>query len=132
MADITFTCLDTLGIIGERKNQYIALKRGMWHATDREPDESRAKLEIRKWTVDADGKDIAGKGVTFFDEKENGDSLAELLVDRGFGHTRDLLESIKKRKDVKESVESIKNGVSEDEEEDSEDDFYENMNTLLE
>ena len=39
-------------IVDEKGSMFIALRKVQWVSDDKEPDESKAKLEIRKWLVE--------------------------------------------------------------------------------
>ena len=91
-------------IIDEQGSQYIALRKTQWVNDDEEPDESKGKLELRKWTV-KDGKEF-GKGFAFL--TENGPhELTRVLVKRGFGKTKEILSELRKRDDFKDAVETL-------------------------
>lgn len=129
--NLTYTIFHDYGVIDEKNNQYIAMRKLQWHPTDKDPDESKAKIEIRRWTVDtekSDGKDIPGKGVTFL-SPQGPDNLADLLVKEGYGHTRDIVTSIKNRDDIHKVLDELKNGSKDD---DSDDEFFEEMSSILE
>lgn len=96
---------DLDAIFDERGSQYIALRKVQWVKEGVEPDESKAKLEIRKYKVTDDG-DIPMKGVSFLTE-EGPHELAHVLVKEGFGHTKQIIKDIVVRDDFKDSIEHI-------------------------
>ena len=123
MHPVKFGELDA--IVDEKGSQFIALRRIQWVKEGEEPDETKAKYELRKWMVDAEGKEKANKGVSFLTE-EGPHELAKVLVHEGFGHTKDILKELRVRDDFKESVSHI------NEEEDVGEGEYFDMRQLLE
>ena len=87
-------------------NRFIALRKLRWSP------ESPFKLDIRNWYTNAEGEEIAGKGVSFM-TPEGPDNLIEALLKHGYGDTRKTLNGIKDREDfaiaVKEAI--IENGI---------------------
>ena len=81
------------------------VRKVQWVKEGNEPDESKAKIEIRKMYVNADGE-RAGKGFSFSTEEGPGE-LVVGLIDAGFGKTKDILKSVRKRKDFLESAKTI-------------------------
>lgn len=81
-------------IIDERGNQFIALRKISW-ADGKEP-----KWDIRKWITNADGTEQAMKGTGFLTE-EGPHTLAKVLCEQGFGHTDEIIDSIKDRDDFR-------------------------------
>lgn len=76
-----------------------------WIKGDAEPDEDKAKLELRKiYTSGAEEK--VGKGYTF-STKEGPSELVEGLLGIGYGDTKKCIKTLSKRDDFKESVENI-------------------------
>lgn len=81
------------------------VRKVQWVKEGNEPDESKAKIEIRKMYVNADGE-RAGKGFSFATEEGPGE-LVVGLIDAGFGKTKDILRSVRKREDFLESAKTI-------------------------
>ena len=81
-------------------NSFIALRRLRWSAG------SDFKLDIRKWFVNADGTEVAGKGVAFVTE-EGPDNLINALLRHGYGNTRKTLDGIKDRDDFLVTVKAV-------------------------
>lgn len=76
-----------------------------WVKEGAEPDESKAKIELRKiYTSGAEEK--TGKGYTFSTPEGPGE-LAVGLIRAGFGETKDILKAAMERDDFKEAVETI-------------------------
>lgn len=115
-------------IVDEKGSMFIALRKVQWVSDDKEPDESKAKLEIRKWLVDADGEEKANKGVTFLTD-EGPHELAKVLVKKGFGKTKEILKALKPRADFKDSV---KNLFKDDDADNQDGDYFDMRTALLE
>lgn len=115
-------------IFDEKGSTFCALRRVAWYNAakrDDEPTEDEAKWEVRRWKANDDGTDTANKGMTFLTE-EGPHNLAEMLVDKGFGATKKLIGSIKKRDNFKDTVEHMY-----DEEEINSDEFFDARDELL-
>ena len=115
-------------IFDEKGSTFCALRRVAWWNADKrddEPTKDEAKWEVRRWKANDDGTDTANKGMTFLTE-EGPHNLAEMLVDKGFGMTKKLLGSLKKRDNFKDSVEHMY-----DEEETNSDEFFDARDELL-
>ena len=91
--------------IDETANGFVSVRLAQWLKGDKEPDESKAKYEIRKIIVNPDGEQPM-KGVSLSSPKAVGD-LAIGLLDAGFGDTRPVLLTLAKRPDFKATVENI-------------------------
>lgn len=109
----------------ERGSTFLALRKVQWCRDDEDPDEAKSKLELRKWMIDKDGKEIPNKGFSFLTE-EGPHELAQLMVREGYGNTKALLSELVKRDDFKESVENF----NKDEDTGSEDNYFD-MRELL-
>lgn len=90
----------------ERGSSFLALRKVQWCKEGEEPDESKSKLELRKWMVDKDGKEIPNKGFSFLTD-DGPNELAHLLVREGYGDTKTILTELVKREDFKDSVENF-------------------------
>lgn len=113
-------------IFDEKGSRFLTMRKVQWINRGEEPDESKAKLEMRKYTIDKDGSEICGKGISFLTE-EGPHNLVKEFVANGFGHTKDILESLIKRDDFKESVEHLE----EDENDSDRQGEYFDMRSLL-
>ena len=82
------------------------MRKVQWVQEGNEPDPSKAKLELRKWRISPEGEERADKGFSFLTE-EGPHELAKVLVNNGYGHTKDILLGLKSRDDFKESVEHL-------------------------
>ena len=81
-------------------NSFIALRKLRWNQS------SPFRIDIRKWYTNNEGKEIAGKGVSFATE-EGPNNLVHALLSNGYGDTRKTLESIKDREDFAVAVKEI-------------------------
>ena len=81
-------------ILYEGNNISINARRVSWNG-------GVYKIDVRKYSF-KDGEEIMGKGVSIPDE--GCDELAKLLVDKGYGNTRDIIKSIRTRDDFDESL----------------------------
>jgi hypothetical protein len=81
-------------------NSFIALRKLRWSET------GPFRLDIRKWYTNAQGEEIAGKGVSFISQ-EGPDNLIEALLKNGYGDTRKTLNGIKDRDDFLVAVKEI-------------------------
>lgn len=91
--ELAFRIVDEVDhIFDEKGNTFLAMRKGVWGD---KPDES-AKLELRKWNVNAQGEETPNKGFSFLTE-HGPDNLAELLVSQGYGNSEEILRSIAAR-----------------------------------
>ena len=81
-------------------NSFLALRKLRWM------DGAPFKLDIRKWYVNSEGEEIAGKGVSFT-TPEGPDNLIEALMKHGYGDTRKTLNGMKEREDFPIAVKEI-------------------------
>jgi len=94
-------------LFDEKAGSFGSVRLAQWYKKGNEPDETKAKIEIRKFSIDKDGStEIPGKGISI-SSKEAADDLTDGLVDKNFGHTRNILKSISKREDFKETLDNI-------------------------
>jgi hypothetical protein len=113
-------------IFDEKGSMFLAMRKVQWVKSGSEPDASKAKYELRKYIVGADGEK-PNKGMTFLTE-EGPHELTKVLIQQGFGHTKDLLKELKKRDDFKDSVKDL---FTDDDSATSEDGEYFDMRTEL-
>lgn len=126
--DLKYKVFKDYGVVDEKGSMYISARNIAWYnasTSKEEPDESKARFEIRKWKVTEDGKDLAQKGVTFLTE-DGPHELTHTLVNNGFGKTKDILLSLKTRDDFKDAVEHMYDGDDIDSSE-----FFDARTTLL-
>lgn len=93
-------------IFDERNNTFLALREIVWGDGD---DES-SKLDMRRWGVNADGEESPHKGFSFLTE-EGPHELARVLVENGYGHTKELLTELSKRDDFNVLAKDVLGGV---------------------
>lgn len=77
-------------IFDEKANTFLALRKVQWGG------KGDYKLDIRKWYVNSDGEEVVGKGVSFLTE-EGPDELTKILVEQGYGDTKELMEVLSNR-----------------------------------
>ena len=81
------------------------VRKVQWVKEGAEPDESKAKIEIRKVFSKADGETF-GKGYTFSTPEGPGE-LVVGLIGAGFGDTKEILRSVRTREDFMEAATTI-------------------------
>ena len=113
-------------VIEEKGNQFTAIRKVQWLKEDEEPDKTKGKLEIRRWIVEKDGTEKANKGVVFMTD-EGPHQLAHILVNNNYGKTKELMRSIVKRDDFKDSI----NNLYDDDKNDSDGDYFDMRDMLL-
>lgn len=127
--DIQYKLFGDLDMIFDEKgSQFLSMRKVAWYDAKKssEPTEDKAKLDIRKWMADDSGKDKPLRGWSFLTE-EGPHNLTEALIDNGYGNTKKVLVSLKKRDDFEESVKHMY-----DEEEESGEEFFDARADLLE
>ena len=110
--------------IDEKGSIFIALRKVQWVKNGEDPDETKAKLDLRKYRVDENGDEIAGKGISFLTD-DGPNELTKVLIHEGYGNTKEILKELKNRDDFVDSVEHIN-------EEDTGSGEYFDMRQLLE
>ena len=81
------------------------VRKVQWVKDGSEPDESKAKIEIRKvYTSGAEEK--TGKGYTFSTPEGPGE-LAVGLIKVGFGDTKEILRAVRTRDDFLDAAKTI-------------------------
>lgn len=125
--DFSYTIVDDFDkVFDEKGNTFLAVRKLVWGDTDPE----KAKLDIRKWYVNAAGEETVGKGVSFLTE-EGPNALVRVLTESGFGHTREILENIKDRDDFKPALNIVLGKDSEFYDESANEDLYVPGNDLF-
>ena len=109
----------------EKNNSFGTIRVAQWYKAGAEPDESKAKLEIRKFSEGPEGE-RALKGYTF-STPEGPHELTEAMVKIGYGDTKKLLKELSTREDFKESVENINS----DDDNDSDGEMFDMRSLLL-
>ena len=108
----------------EKNNTCGTVRKVQWVKEGKEPDEDKGKIEIRHITVDETGEK-ALKGYAF-STPEGPDELVEGMVEVGFGRTKELLKSCRKRVDFMEAAVNI----NKDDDDDSDGEMFD-MRDLL-
>lgn len=83
----------------EKGNQFGTFRKVQWG------DNPKEYLEIRKYRNAPDGTEQAAKGYTFMTE-EGPSELTKVLLNLGFGNTREVINIIKTREDFRKSLNS--------------------------
>ena len=89
----------------EKGSTWGTVRKVQWIKGNKEPDESKAKIEIRKFAQTAEGERMM-KGYTFSTPEGPGE-LVVGLIDAGFGETKSILRSVRKRDDFLEAAKTI-------------------------
>lgn len=89
----------------EKGSSCGTVRKVQWVKDDKEPDESKAKIEIRKMYINAEGE-RAAKGYSF-STPEGPNELVKGLIENGFGDTKEILKSIRSRDDFIDAVKNI-------------------------
>lgn len=98
---ITYKIVDGFDhVVDERGNETINLRKLCWG------DNPQERIDIRRWSINANGEENVGKGVSFM--TENGPHvLTEALISRGFGDTRKVLNDLSTREDFRPALNSV-------------------------
>ena len=104
-------------IISEGGNSSINVRRISWN-------DHPYKLDIRRYSY-KDGKESMLKGISL-DDKAAG-NLAVILIENGYGETKDLLDAVSKRSDFKEVLKTQIDNLDDNNEEEE----YYDPNELL-
>ena len=81
-------------------NSFLALRSLRWSKN------SPFKVDIRKWFTNAEGEEVAGKGVAFMTPEGPG-NLIKALLENGFGDTRETISSLKGRDDFAVALKEV-------------------------
>ena len=73
-------------------NSFLALRKLRWN------EAASFKLDIRKWYVNSEGEEVAGKGVSFVTE-QGPDNLIKALLSHGYGDTESIISTLSTRDD---------------------------------
>jgi hypothetical protein len=92
----------------EAGSRFLAMRKVQWidKAKGEEPDESKAKLELRKYIIDKEGNEKANKGFSFLTE-DGPHELARVLVHEGYGKTKEILNELKVRSDFIDAAKTL-------------------------
>lgn len=103
-------------------NSFLAARKVKWGSGD-------FRLDIRKWFINNEGKEIPGKGITFMDEENGTNNLIKVLLNNNYGKTKDVLCSIKDREDFQYSLDVVQGKIKEEEE--SNETYYDPREDLI-
>lgn len=92
-------------IFDEKGSTCGTVRKAQWVKEGKEPDETKAKIELRHIISSPDGEKV-GKGYSF-STPEGPDELVISLIDAGFGDTKDILKSVRKRDDFLSAAKAI-------------------------
>ena len=109
----------------EKGNTFGVLRKVQWIKGDKEPDESKARIEIRKMCVNAE-EVKALKGYSFSTE-EGPSELVHGMIKVGFGDTKQILREVRKRDDFLQAAKTI----NEDSEDSSDGEMFDMRDLLL-
>lgn len=115
MFDSTMQCkvFKDYGItFDEKGNTWGCVRKVQWLKEGKEPDESKAKIEIRKFSQTSEGERMM-KGYTFSTPEGPGE-LVVGLMNAGFGDTKEILRTVRKREDFLEAAKTINEDSSND------------------
>ena len=92
----------------EAGSRFLAMRKVQWidKSKGEEPDESKAKLELRKYIIDKEGNEKANKGFSFLTE-DGPHELARVLVHEGYGKTKEILNELKVRSDFIDAAKTL-------------------------
>lgn len=127
-SDLCYKVFEDFNILfDEKAGSFGSVRLAQWYKKGAEPDISKAKYEIRKFSIDKDGStEIPGKGISI-SSKEAVDDLTDGLVDKNFGNTRNILKSLANREDFKDTL----NNINKDPDECSDGELFDMRNLLL-
>ena len=93
-------------VFDEKGSTFLALREIAWGCSqEEEPKEGKVHLELRRWRI-RDEKEMADKGFSFLTE-EGPHELTKVLIEEGYGHTKDILNAVRTRDDFEESVNTL-------------------------
>lgn len=98
---ITYSVGDIDEVVDSKGNSVIMLRKIAWG------DNGKEKLELRRWIVDIN-EEKPLKGVAFLTE-DGPDNLVNVLLDKGYGKTIEILSVLKTREDFDESLQELNN-----------------------
>ena len=111
MGDFTFEVNNEFGdhVLEERNNTSIIMRKIRWG------ESSSFKLDIRKYIYTEEGERM-NKGISLTDEGAN--ELTKELISSGYGDTKEILKTLRYRKDFDDALNNI------DAEEELGDEYY--------
>lgn len=112
-------------LFDEKASTCGTVRRVQWVREGAEPDESKAKVEIRHIKVDETGETPL-KGYSF-STPEGPDELVEGMIKAGFGKTKDILKAVRTREDFLEAA----NTINDDEDDNGDGETFDMRDLLL-
>ena len=109
----------------EKGSTYGTVRKIQWVKEGEEPDETKAKIEIRKMYTQAEGE-RAGKGYTFSTPEGPGE-LVIGMIGAGFGDTKEILKAVRQRDDFLEAA----NTINEDDDDNTSGEMFDMRDLLL-
>jgi len=97
--DFTYKIGDIDEVVDSKGNSVIMLRKIAWG------EKGKEKLELRRWIVDINSEQ-ALKGVTFLTD-DGPHNLVNILLEKGYGKTEEVLTTLSTRSDFKEALESM-------------------------
>lgn len=95
----SYTIIDDFDkIIDEKGNNTINLRKLYWGE-----DSDKERLDLRKWIQGAQNEICTKNGFSFLTE-EGPHNLTEVLVEEGYGRTKEVLEGLKNREDFRPAL----------------------------
>lgn len=88
-------------IIDEKGNSTLNLRKLYWGE-----DSDKPRLDLRKWIQGDQGEICTKHGFSFLTE-EGPHNLAEVLVEEGYGRTKELIEGVKDREDFRPALNAV-------------------------
>lgn len=124
--NLTYHVFKDFGIAFDEKGSTVgSMRKVQWVKEGDEPDESKAKIELRKIYTSGETEKV-GKGYTF-STPEGPSELALGLIEAGFGETKNILRTLRTRDDFAEAV----NTINDDDDANSDGDELFDMRSLL-
>jgi len=114
--EFSYKLCDLDRIVDEKGSVFIALRKIAWGCgKDDNPEDLDipVKLDLRKY-YNTDQGERMDKGVSFLTE-EGPNELTKVLLEEGYGNTAQCLSVLLKRSDIKDAVNTITNGDTEEE-----------------
>lgn len=99
---ITYTVVNDFDhVIDEKGNMTINLRQLYWG-----DNPNKVRLDLRRWSINANGEEVPGKGVSFMTE-EGPHTLTETLIKTGYGDTRNIITNLTEREDFRPALNSV-------------------------
>lgn len=87
-------------VVDCKGNSVIMLRKVTWN-------EGKEKLELRRWVVDIN-EEKPLKGVAFLTD-DGPNNLVNVMIEKGYGKTVEVLKVLKERDDFDEAMDELKN-----------------------